>query len=412
MKIALVSTLYAPYQYGGAERSTQLLAEGLAQRGHDVCVITLGEKSVEPAGVVNGVRVERVPLENWYWPYSGYYANKLARAAWYLRDLRNGAMSARVAAILDRERPELVNTHSLYGFSVDVWREARARAIPLVHTLRDYYLICAPGTMYRHPENCASVCARCRPFAAYRRRASLAVDAAVGISRFILERHVRQEFFARSHTRRVIHNALPALPCRPPKQPPKGPLVYGYIGRIDAEKGIDWLLDSFRRRARAGEKLVVAGTGEPGLVASLKARYASSAVTFIGHVDPAVLFEQVDVVVVPSLSHEPFGRAAIEPLSYGIPVIASNRGGLPEVVADGETGILVDPDEPGSLSRAMERFSTAPQLVAQMSGRCSERLPQFSQDAIACAYEDLFVEVLSAARRQAAPIGARSTAPA
>lgn len=409
MKIALVSTLYAPYQYGGAERSTQLLAEGLAQRGHDVCVITLGEKSVQPRGVVNGVRVERVPLENWYWPYSGYYTNKLARAAWYLRDFRNAAMSARVAAILDREHPQLVNTHSLYGFSVDVWREARSRGIPLVHTLRDYYLICAPGTMYRHPENCERVCARCLPFAAYRRRESLAVNAVVGISRFILERHVQKGFFARSHTQRVIHNALPALPRRAPKVP-NGPLVYGYIGRIDAEKGIDWLLESFRQRARAGEKLVVAGTGEPGLVASLKARYASSAVSFIGHVDPAVLFEQVDVVVVPSLSHEPFGRAAIEPLSYGIPVIASNRGGLPEVVADGKTGILVDPDEPETLARAMERLSTEPQLVAQMSGRCSARLPQFSQEAIAGAYEDLFAEVLSPAPLQAAPIGARNTA--
>jgi len=407
MRIALVSTLYAPYQYGGAERSTQLLAEGLSQRGHAVCVITLGEAGYGGRSVINGVSVQRVPLENWYWPYSGSPGNAAGRAAWHLRDFRNAAMSARVGSLLDRERPDILNTHSLAGFSVGIWREASERGVPIVHTLRDYYLMCPPGAMYRNGANCGRICARCLPFAVYRRHASQSVQAVVGISRFILDRHIRAGFFERSRTAQVIFNPLPAMPGRLPKDP-RGALVYGFIGRICPEKGIRWLLDVFTASAHLGERLVVAGKGETGFVESLKAQYASPSVRFIGHVDPAVFYEQVDVVVVPSLWNEPLGRSAIEPLSYGIPVIASNRGGLAEIVEDGVTGIIVDPDDTGSLARAIARFSAEPHLVARLGGNCRRRLSQFSQESIAAAYESLFAEMLCPPGRQStAVVGAR-----
>lgn len=393
MKIALVNSLYAPYQCGGAERSTQLLAEGLSQRGHVVWVITLGEPNLASCGVVNGVTVHRVPLENWYWPYSGSPGNAAARAAWHLRDFHNAAMSARVGSLLDRERPDIMNTHSLGGFSVGIWSQASERGVPIVHTLRDYYLMCPPGAMYRNAANCEGICARCLPFAVYRRHASQSVQAVSGISRFILDRHTRAGFFKGSRTAKVIFNPLPVARGKSPKNP-RGALVYGFIGRICPEKGIQWLLDVFTGSAHPGDRLVVAGKGEPGFVESLKAEFLSPSVTFIGHVDPAVFYEQVDVVVVPSLWNEPFGRIAIEPLSYGIPVIASNRGGLAEIVQDGVTGIIVDPDDTGSLARAIGRFSAAPELVGRLGGNCKRRLSQFSQESITDAYESLFAEVM------------------
>jgi glycosyltransferase involved in cell wall biosynthesis len=410
MRIALVSSLYAPYQCGGAERSTQLLAEGLSQRGHAVCVITLAEPGLAGCSVINGVSVQRVALENWYWPYSGSPGNAAARAAWHLRDFRNAAMSARLGSLLDRERPDILNTQSLGGFSVGIWRQARERGVPIVHTLRDYYLMCPPGAMYRKAANCGRICARCLPFAVYRRHASQAVQAVIGISRFILDRHLRAGFFTGSRTAQVIFNPLAVVPGRSPKNP-KGRLVYGFIGRLCPEKGIHWLLDTFIASAHPGDRLVVAGKGEPAFVESLKAQYASPSVTFIGHVDPALFHEQVDVVVVPSLWNEPFGRSAMEPLSYGIPVIASNRGGLAEIVEDGVTGIIVDPDDTGSLARAIGRFSAEPELVGRLGGNCGRRLSQFSQESIAAAYESLFAEVLSPpGSRCAPPAGARGTA--
>jgi glycosyltransferase involved in cell wall biosynthesis len=82
MKIALLNTLYAPYQSGGAERSVQILAEGLCRRGLSVSVITLGEPHLEARSVINGVTVYRLPLENWYWPFARRVTNAAATTAW------------------------------------------------------------------------------------------------------------------------------------------------------------------------------------------------------------------------------------------------------------------------------------------------------------------------------------------
>jgi glycosyltransferase involved in cell wall biosynthesis len=77
-------------------------------------------------------------------------------------------------------------------------------------------------------------------------------------------------------------------------------------------------------------------------------------------------------------------------------VIASNRGGLAEIVEDGVTGIVVDPDEPGSLTRALRRFSSDRDLVARLGNNCRQRLPRFSQESIADAHASLFTEVMRA----------------
>jgi glycosyltransferase involved in cell wall biosynthesis len=321
-------------------------------------------------------------------------------------------MSTRVGSLWDRERPDILSTHNLGGFSIGVWREASKRGLHIVHTLRDYYLMCPPGAMYRNGANCERICARCQPFAVYRRQASQSVHAVVGISRFILDRHIAAGYFKGRRMEKIIFNPLSVARGNAAKSA-RSPLVYGFIGRLRPEKGIEWLLEVFTARAHPGDRLLVAGKGDRGFVGSLKARFPSPSITFIGHVDAPVFYEGVDVVVVPSLWNEPFGRSAIEPLSYGVPVIASNRGGLAEIVQDGVTGIIVDPDDAGSLARAIGRFSVEPELVSRFGRNCKWRLSEFSQEAVADAYERLFAELMCPSdSRLAPPPGARGASDA
>lgn len=392
MKITFVNSLYVPYQVGGAERAVQILAEGLSQRGHSVAVITLGEAHGDCGRFFNGVTVHRIPLKNWYWPYSGYVPNAAQRAVWHLRDLENGAMAARVGSILDNELPDVLHTNNLAGFSVGVWDQARRRSVPIVHTLHDYYLMCPPSAMYKDAGNCEHICARCLPFAAYRRKASHAVQAVIGVSRYILDCHMREDFFRNVETAKVIFNSVRSPPGKYQRSR-KGPLTFGFIGRICVEKGVRWLLEVFRRDAHPRDRLVIAGKSDRGVVEILKAEFSSPSVAFIGHVDPAVFYRQVDVVVVPSLWNEPFGRTAIEALAYGLPVIASNRGGLPEIIQDGLNGIIINPDEPGSLARAMKRFSVESEAVSRLGGNGAQRLSQFSEESAINAYESVYADL-------------------
>ncbi|MFW6456797.1 MAG: glycosyltransferase family 4 protein [Planctomycetota bacterium] len=81
--------------------------------------------------------------------------------------------------------------------------------------------------------------------------------------------------------------------------------------------------------------------------------------------DIASLVSDCDLMVIPS-RNEPFGRVALEAMALEKPVVASNDAGLAEVVEDGETGLLVPPEDPRTLSRAIKRLITSPQLARRM----------------------------------------------
>ena len=85
----------------------------------------------------------------------------------------------------------------------------------------------------------------------------------------------------------------------------------------------------------------------------LRDRSCGLHVEFPGKVSPAAFYESVDVTVVPSLWHEPLARVIFESFAHGVPVIASSRGGSPELVVPGRTGWLFDPDEPAALEQAI-----------------------------------------------------------
>ena len=90
-----------------------------------------------------------------------------------------------------------------------------------------------------------------------------------------------------------------------------------------------------------------------GVVAMLKAMADPTKVSFLGYCDSDAFMQSIDVLVVPSLWAEPFGLVAVEGCANNLPVIASNMGGLPEIIRDEYNGLLCSPDDPDSLGIAM-----------------------------------------------------------
>jgi len=147
--------------------------------------------------------------------------------------------------------------------------------------------------------------------------------------------------------------------------------VIGTVARLVPLKGVDVLLEAFvRSRSRASTELWIVGDGDAGPALRRQAHDLGVAdrVRWFGSVswEHAVrLLSAMDVVVVPSRT-EGFGLVAAEAMACRRPVIASNVGGLPEVVADGVTGRLVPPDDPSALARAIDEFVAAPDLCRNL----------------------------------------------
>lgn len=174
-------------------------------------------------------------------------------------------------------------------------------------------------------------------------------------------------------------------------------LVVLYAGRLQQMKGIDVLLEALAELQRADPavvrrlRTVIIGGGTPTSAAALlRAEDKLQIADFVEHresVDPvhlADLFCSADIVVVPSRS-ESFGLVAAEAGACGIPVIASAVGGLPDVVDDGHTGLLVPPSNPAALAEAIGRLLHDDDLRAALGEHAAQCMLSWTWEHTATA---------------------------
>jgi glycosyltransferase involved in cell wall biosynthesis len=376
MKILLVNKLYYPNEVGGGEAVVRSLAAGLTVDNVEtvVAATTGGQSSVEQ---VDGVKVYRLGMKNLFWLYDQRQRSFLWKPWWHLIDIYNPFMAREVGKIIDRERPDLVHTHLLQGFSVAVWKAVKKRGLPLVQTLHDSYLLCPNSNMFYRDMNCTKTCRSCSLFSRPKQRLSTLVDYVVSVSKFVLDRHLKAHYFTGAKCS-IIKNYAPdrqepgvSIPC--------GTVRFGFLGQLVAHKGIEFCLKAFSGIKPGAAALKVAGAGKEDYVNFLRQKYERPDVLFLGFVSPRELFDQIDVLIVPSLCHEALGLVILEAYSFGIPVIAARRGGIPEVVEEGKTGFLFDPSRPGELEHQIARFLRRPELAADMADHCWAKARGFSR---------------------------------
>ena len=385
----LVSSLYYPHVLGGAERSVQFIAESLLTAGHTPVVITSGFEEAGQVKIVNGVKVYYINIKNIYRPFQGKRPKGL-KLIWQAIDAHNPFMAKVVAKILAEEQPDVVHTNTISGFSAAIWSEVKQQGIPLVHTLRDYYLLCPDGSMYWKGKNCDKPCWSCSLYSIPKRKLSSCVDYVVGISQFVLDKHRLFSLFPNAKTRVIFNSYSP--PAELPARVPDTKLRIGFIGRLRRLKGIETLLKAMPHFDDAKVSLIVAGKGEPQYEQKLQS-ISTRNVTYLGFVKPSEFFQQIDLLVAPSLWHEPLGRIVFEAYAYGIPVIGARRGGIPELIDVGKTGYLFDPTDEKSLVSEISRFVNDPGLASAMQQDCLLKAQDFLPQTIIEQYLKVYAEV-------------------
>jgi glycosyltransferase involved in cell wall biosynthesis len=334
MKILIISTLYPPHVIGGAEKAAAELAEALVRHGHVVVVVSLHPGVSEVVEDWNGVRVYRLPLDNFYWPFGGKEKpSRFYRLAWHLREVSNPVAARRIGKILDAEKPDVVNTHNVCGFSLAAWREVKRRKVRLVHTIHDCYLLCSRSVLFRNGSNCKRRCLDCKVLTFNRRNLSRLPDSVVSVSQYTLSQHIKRQYFQEVPTT-VIYNIYRTN--KPPLQQAlngemSGHLVFGFIGRIEEEKGIETLLVATGQLQQSNWKLKIAGKGLEGYVQKLSQRFSDPRIEWLGFTDASEFYSSVDVVIIPSLLAEALPYVCIESLHAGRSLICVSSGGIPEI---------------------------------------------------------------------------------
>ena len=143
----------------------------------------------------------------------------------------------------------------------------------------------------------------------------------------------------------------------PPVHLPKGVINLLFVGRFDAPKGIDYLLENFSKCKRKDIHLSVIGDNVVGDSEKIP-MIDTEKITFCGWIPHDKLdgyYKSCDAVIMPS-RWEAFGLVGVEAMKYGKPIIVSNRGALPELVKVGENGYIFDFDHPESLIQILDKL--------------------------------------------------------
>lgn len=264
-----------------------------------------------------------------------------------------------LALLVRRARADVVMSNSFAAHPFVVFG-AKALRIPSVLYLRD---IAQPGRGRRVLERCAR-----------------SASATIAISRAVADTVVKGSPM-------IVTNpvAPPSLPDGAPEWRTGRPTV-GFIGRIDPGKGLEDLIGAAHL---VDADFVVAGgrhTGSPEYertIRRLAAAVPDGRMRFIGRVDgPGAVLGAIDALVVPSRM-EPWGRVAAEALLAGVPVVAANAGGLPEIIEDGRNGLLFDPGEVVELAACLRRLLGDSDLRRRFSEAGRSSADRFAPDVSA-----------------------------
>ncbi len=195
----------------------------------------------------------------------------------------------------------------------------------------------------------------------------------------------------------VIHSSSSGLPVDPATAKSirdgfPGKWIIGNVGALDnAQKGQEYIIEvarRFRESHPAFQFLLVGDGNDEAMLRDLAGDLPN--VAFAGWVDNVGDYlAAFDLFILPS-NKEGIGGILLDAMDRALPVIASRVGGLPEIVSDGENGILIDPRSPDQLEQAILRLYDDPDLRRAMGARGREFSRDFTTEAMAASYLELY----------------------
>lgn len=394
MDILLVNSFYYPEIKGGAEYSVKKLAEQLQAMGNNVVVLCSGSENSED--IVDGIKVIRRRFHSVYHSYGSVRKNLATKLVHRVLDFRNCLNRGIIRSVFDVVNPEVVHTNNLYEITPEIWVEAKKRGIPVVHTVRDFYLMCYKTNLLRKDKSiCESPALGCRFYQMLNRNLSKHVMALTAPSEMMIEQVTNRGFFYNATCKR-IYNACDYDDITVREQVKKHlnrrARTFVYLGGLHSHKGVATMLDAFMQVKHEEARLIIAGKGteEKRVKQACEKDNRIKYVGFLSEKDMTTLLEQCDVLVCPSIWNEPFGRVILDAYKNGLPVISSRIGALPEIVQENVTGLLVSPGSTIELKNALIRFLEDVGLADECRKHLLEQLKEFSLERQAEMFIDVY----------------------
>lgn len=360
-------------QSGGEDAVVRAEVEQLRARGH--CVIEYMRDNTE---------------------ISGY--GRARTAALALRAIWSSDTYATLRDLIRRERPDIAHIHNFFPLvSPAAHYACKASGIPVVQTLHNYRLVCPAATLFSGRERCRQ-CGRgfrrgiwrgCYRRSRVQTAALAAMLAAHRISgtwqhcvdAFLVPSQFCRDYFVTAGLpASKVHVYANSLAHDPGPRNTAGDYAL-FVGRLSPEKGVLELVRAWQQIPDV--PLLLAGDG-PLRGQLEQAAKSCHRVELLGQLSPAqtiARMKEARFVIFPSRWYEPFGMGLLEAAACGVPAIASRIGAIAELVADGETGLLFDPDNFDELIEKVRWAGSHSAEMDQMGRAARQRyLQQFTPE--------------------------------
>lgn len=447
MRILFVVHQYLPRHFTGTEQYVRTLARELHATGHEVQIVAwepfTEEEVPEAFWFARDEMVEDVPVHRLS-VHARFAANR------ELAEYENPLAAGMLAAWLRGQRFDVVHVFHPRHLGMAALTVPLDLGLPLVVHLMDFWFLCPnflllrrDGALCDGPPDGGFGCLPCidpalateverlrlRPHVAalagepappggqsptparraqalVARRGRLFAELARAHAVLSPSRFLRDRFEAQGFPKGVIR-LLPYglaadrfVGARFTPRPQARPLRIGYVGSLTRHKGVHIAVAAARSLPAAAVQLQVWGSLEsvPAYTGELRRLAADAAnIEFRGRFRPDELggvLADLDVLVVPSLWYENTPFAALEGLQFGLPVVASDLGGIAEVVRDGQNGLTFPPGDVGALAAALQRLAADDGLRLRLGGG-GGRVPAIADNATALVelYGRLVAEV-------------------
>lgn len=405
MKIALASHHFPPTYTAGAERYAFQVAREMIKRNHQVHVISVEKIDVGPKtgwfedSIYEGIPVRRLFLDLLSSPYQGVW------------EYDNPWIKDQVRAWLQEFKPDLFHLVSGYLLSGSVIHAAKEAGLPVVVTLTDFWFLCPRITMLRSDGNLSTLpidpatCARCRGeerkvykvlgkylpnlMESYWKyspkkeliegrmdflQKSLALaDAMIAPSHFLGEFYTQAGFSAERINFILYGRDFPHLTPELLDKTKHDRIRVGYLGQIARHKGVHVIIEALRQLPGMPFSLEVYGNLNHSpeyteyLVNQAK---GDDRIHLCGPYksdeELSAIFQNMDVLVVPSLWYENSPFVILEAFGHRTPVITSKLGGMSEHILEGENGLLFTPGDASHLANQLMRLMNEPGLLERL----------------------------------------------
>lgn len=386
MKILVIVHALPTGGGGGVEAVAWEQASELRRRGHSVRIL-VRSSSAEQSLAEGAWRDAEIELNS-----VREVGHEVGAPPSWRSLLHNDSFDAALDDLLDSFAPDLVHVQHLVHLSMSLVARVRARRIPVVVSLHDFFFLCdrlflldeqnerceGPDEGRRCIECLSSRCAE--GDATWRYQLGQEVlheaDAVVAPSRSFAQAFLR----ASGNPQLPVEVIEPGIDFRPVKRRPReagAPLRLLYVGALLPHKGIDLLVDAVCGIEREGWELVIRGRGEAGnaFESAMRERTAGLPVhwggPFDAHEAPAI-YRHSDVLVIPSRCIESWSRVAREARAAGCAVVAPLVGGPADFLQDDRDAILVPPGSAEQLAAGLRLLLDRPALLNRITAARTE----------------------------------------